>query len=524
MARSTPIPVIDLFAGPGGLCEGFSSIRDGSGSACFTTRISIEKDRVAHRTLLLRAAFRKFEGASAPDAYYDYVRGAIPREDLIRSPRMREALEDASQEARCAELGVDPHSEIDGWIRNALRNRGDWVLIGGPPCQAYSLAGRSRMRGRDPAKFEADKRHFLYTEYLRIIQGFAPAVFVMENVKGLLTSKHGGNPIFDRIVHDLRHPASGLTYHVRSLSTPGGNLRPEDFLVQAEDYGVPQTRHRVFLVGIRSDVAARIANLDDAALLLQREKKQVSVEQALDGLPQLRSMLSRETDSHETWLQAIREAPRSLKGWRVPLRNEIEREMAKAVERARSITSPGAPFIAGTRQFTPAMPRELKAWYVDSRLEGVAHHEARRHIRSDLHRYMFAACYGRLVNQTPKLRSFPPHLLPDHGNIGEGDQPFEDRFRVQIGGTPSTTIVSHIKKDGHYYIHPDPGQCRSFTVREAARLQTFPDNYFFEGSRTDQYGQVGNAVPPLLARKIAEVVLRVMTAAGRRRAPNGAEA
>ena len=132
---------------------------------------------------------------------------------------------------------------------------------------------------------------------------------------------------------------------------------------------------------------------------------------------------------------------------------------------------------------------------------------------SDLHRYLFAACFGKLRGRSPSLRDFPSKLLPDHGSVTEALKGgnFGDRFRVQLAGRPSTTITCHIAKDGHYYIHHDPMQCRSLTVREAARLQTFPDNYFFCGNRTEQYKQVGNAVPPLLANQIAHAVSRVLS-------------
>ena len=146
-------------------------------------------------------------------------------------------------------------------------------------------------------------------------------------------------------------------------------------------------------------------------------------------------------------------------------------------------------------------------------MDGVCNHTTRGHIVGDLYRYFYAACFAQDKGQSPKLQDFPDDLLPAHKNAKRAANRspiFSDRFRVQIGDRPATTVTSHISKDGHYYIHPDPTQCRSLTVREAARLQTFPDNYFFCGPRTSQYVQVGNAVPPLLARQIAAIVHQVL--------------
>lgn len=498
-----PIPVVDLFAGPGGLGEGFSSLTDSLGSQIFDVRVSIEKDPVAHRTLSLRALFRSFPKGRAPDCYYDYVRGDITKAEMLAHPSITDAARAAYAEAKNATLGETPREKVDQWIRESIGSSDPWILIGGPPCQAYSIAGRSRMRGADPKAFEDDKRHFLYKEYLRIIRGFGPAIFVMENVKGILTSKHGGSLIFERILEDLSRPGIGLEYDIRSFVVDGrgDGIRPQDFIIEAENFGVPQMRHRVILFGVRRDLSW----LNHEVLSTVTTGK-VSVQQAISGLPLLRSRLSREPDSFESWLQAIREAPRSLKGWRTKTREKIEQWMREAAARAVAHQSTGGRFVAGDVNTDTTMPTPLRSWYHDPRLGGSTQHETRAHMRSDLHRYMFASCYAAEFDYSPKLAQFPEGLLPDHGNVGDENVPFADRFRVQIGQYPSTTVVSHISKDGHYYIHPDPSQCRSLTVREAARLQTFPDNYFFEGNRTEQYVQVGNAVPPYLARQIAGVV------------------
>ena len=157
----------------------------------------------------------------------------------------------------------------------------------------------------------------------------------------------------------------------------------------------------------------------------------------------------------------------------------------------------------------------LENWLKDEKMANhVVNHETRGHLESDLHRYLFSSCWAKVARENdwdikfPKSREYPTSLKPKHKNFDSGK--FSDRFRVQLSNEPATTITSHISKDGHYFIHYDPLQCRSLTVREAARIQTFPDNYFFVGNRTQQYVQVGNAVPPFLAYQIAEIVTNIL--------------
>jgi DNA (cytosine-5)-methyltransferase 1 len=241
----------------------------------------------------------------------------------------------------------------------------------------------------------------------------------------------------------------------------------------------------------------------------------VLAKDVLDGLPPLRSKLSNRyegmTDSFANWQKALANGLKVLekKKSAVPLR--VLEHAQWAVTKSWIHKSSGGKFI----QSDMSMDEPLAAWYLDPNIGGVTLHETRSHMEPDLHRYLFASSFAREEMRSPKLRDFPQVLLPRHENVNSESTPFLDRFRVQLRNQPSTTIVSHIAKDGHYYIHPEPSQCRSLTVREAARLQTFPDNYFFEGNRTQQYHQVGNAVPPLLARKIAEIVLRLLQSAGR---------
>lgn len=506
-----PVPIIDLFAGPGGLGEGFASLKGHGGKAFFEIGLSIEKSPVAHRTLTLRAVFRRLRGTKDIRHYYSYIRGEIDEASFRRIPAVASAFAHAETEARCLELGKSDEDGIDSEIRAALKGQETWVLIGGPPCQAYSLAGRSR-RTNDKT-FHKDEKHFLYREYLRIIRVHRPTIFVMENVKGLLSSQHSGNPMFDRIIADLSMPAEGLEYEIRSFvkAGSGDSLEPVDYVIPAERYGIPQSRHRVILLGVRKD-----AGLPRQELLTPVPRA-VTVRQTIDDLPRIRSRLS-SGDSPEAWRKAVQAGPAYVKGWRAESADSVIETM-RAFADAATCTTTGGAFIAKDYR-RPKKPTELQEWLHDRSLGGVCQHEARSHMASDLARYLFSACFAHSFGYFPRLEVFPPKLLPDHINVqvdGEAEViPFRDRFRVQCRNEPATTVVAHIAKDGHYYIHYDPAQCRSLTVREAARLQTFPDNYFFAGNRTEQYTQVGNAVPPLLAHRLAKIVRGLLNQMNRR--------
>ena len=493
--------IIDLFAGPGGLGEGFS-VAGSEGAVSMKIRLSVEMESNAIQTLRLRSFLRMFDDGFPPE-YYEALNTEKPLPDWSKVYPSR--WEKTELEVRQLELGKEGVFEEIAEICDRTRKEfdGNTILIGGPPCQAYSLAGRSRNKGKKNYVLEQDQRHYLYKEYTRILDRLNPAAFVMENVKGMLSSKVDGGGIFHKVLDDLR--SSGDGYKLLPLSAPlhdsGEHALASDFILRAEEHGVPQARHRVIIVGIRSDIAERV---EIESPLLPPRSDRVSTWDVLSGFPNIRSGLSR-GDDVEGWTQAVR-----YQAERIADSDEVPEHVRKVVKRIAQTND--LPSKRVGRSFSPGkcgLPTDLGDWLLDTDLKVVLQHESRGHISDDLGRYLFSSAFSMGdQRRTPKLSEFPEFLQPKHKNRMSGH--FVDRFRTQVAGRPSTTVTSHISKDGHYFIHPDPIQCRSLTVREAARLQTFPDNYFFHGGRTAQYHQVGNAVPPYLAYQIAQALSKLL--------------
>lgn len=532
------IPVIDLFAGPGGLGEGFSSIIE-NGERVFDIKLSIEKNEHAHKTLLLRSFFRKFPPLEAPPLYYAYIRenDKKKQEGLLKQIKAEynDEWSEAEKEAWNFELPypeefdkkgnfkggfkeeqiIERHNLIDARIREALQENEEFLLIGGPPCQAYSLVGRARNQGIS----DEDHRVHLYKEYLRIIAKHHPAVFVMENVKGLLSATIDDVKVFDLIKRDLKNPGNifpdlnSPNYRVYSLVKQPDDFddqgfpiynKDSDYLIKAEKFGVPQKRHRVILVGIRNDF-----NINEFTPL-NSLNNEITLSQVIGSLPKIRSGIGREIiGMNDKGKNLYRKIPNTIDNWTEAIEeylNKFDSTLANVFDGLNDNDNQGRNFVMTPNHENKETNNPLfQKWFMDKRLGGVLNHESRTHLKEDLGRYLFSSLYLRINEEFPKLNSYPEWLLPMHKNAKDGDK-FLDRFRTQKPNTAATTITSHISKDGHYFIHYDSSQCRSLTVREAARAQTFPDNYYFCGSRTHQYHQVGNAVPPYLAFQIAEVV------------------
>ena len=511
-------PVIDLFAGCGGLGEGFSTVVNGKDQFApprFFLALSLEKAKWPHRTLHLRHFFRAFPPGKAPDLYYEYLDGAIDSSELYA--RCSDADRKAKISALQVTLGPESHASVRAIIARRLAGSPLWVLLGGPPCQAYSLAGRSRMK--DMPGFQSDPRHFLYREYLQVLADHQPPVFVMENVKGLLSATFNGESMFARILQDLRDPyqALGLTtrhrakYRLYGLSPKGTQTSYDDipgsgdFLVRAERHGVPQARHRVFILGVRSDLKVKPRKLcpDNAP---------PTVEETIGHLPRIRSGITGVPDTQDAWKRAVASLEDLDVGDSPGMREVFEHLQTKSKERDALTKRESQEYPALSTHRHNALVFIMS----DKRLRTLTGHESRAHMRSDLWRYAFAAGFVGVNRRSPRLTEFPDVLLPAHKDVEGGRMvtKFLDRFKVQIPDRVASTVTAHMSKDGNYYIHYDTAQCRSLTVREAARLQTFPDNYQFEGPRTEQYRQIGNAVPPYLARQIGEIVVDMLDSVG----------
>jgi DNA (cytosine-5)-methyltransferase 1 len=435
---------VDLFAGSGGISEGFID-------AGFRVAAFLECDQHAAETLRSRAAFHGLRELNKLAWYNRYFREEISRETLFqRFPKIADDVEASVIEKK---FGEHRYIDVISAIRNALRLQGVDkvnVLLGGPPCQAYSLVGRSR----DPNRMEDDGRHFLYEHYLCVLEDLRPDFFVLENVPGLLTAKAGGQDTFKKILRDFA--AIEPAYEV-APSYDEYRENPRDYLVNSSWYGVPQKRTRVILIGYRRTLARMHPRIKAVfkRLLANRSGNVLTLTDAIGDLPELTP-----GDGKDGWFGAYE---------------------------SKSLT-------------------QYQSW-AHRQAAGVCNHKARTHMASDLERYRFFIDHHLNGNRRATLLDLlkeRPDLTPKHDHLDK----FIDRFKVQLWNRPSATVMAHIAKDGHYYIHPDIHQCRSFTVREAARCQSFPDNFKFEGPRTEQFKQVGNAVPPRMAAAIAKVLMQ----------------
>lgn len=390
----TKYTFIDLFAGCGGLSEGF--YREN-----FEALAHVEIDHTACKTLRTRMNYYGYTNSETA-----VIEGDITSTDMIN--RIEEAVK---------------NKEVD-------------VIIGGPPCQSFSSLGRAK----DDNGMKNDPRNYLFESYVKILNHFLPKFFVFENVTGLLTATLNGKHIVNRIKDEL-----GKHYKVKLE------------VLNSANYGVPQIRKRVIIIGVREDISLDINAVYSSVVKTHYDPEMSDAERC--GLKK-----------YVTVRDAIEELPKIFPGQgakNVPFKSKRNNEFLRTIVKKDSCV--------------------------------LLDHVARNHNDRDIERYRVMSkehwTFQELLQNRPDLNH-------------EKQRVFGNSYTVQWWDLPSKTIIAHLYKDGNQFIHPDYTQGRTFTVREAARIQSFPDDFVFEGARTDQFKQIGNAVPPLLANAIAKALKR----------------
>lgn len=402
-----PLNYIDLFAGTSALSEGF--IRNGMNPVAH-----IEMDKEACLTIKTRVAYHYLKSKNRLDVYEDYIAGKISREELYQ-----QLPEELSESVINIEITTESLQAIFKTIHANLKKQKSKkldLIIGGPPCQAYSLLGR---HGID---WDKDIRASLYVHYGKFLEEFKPKVFVFENVPGLTSAKDG------HYYEDLKKYFDELGYTT------------DDKVLNAKNYGVLQDRKRVIIIG---------------------------------------------------WKKSLK--------FSYPVIEEIKHKFT-----LKNIFSDLAPLTPGKAiqkaKYKKITNEYLERFELRNGIDFYTQHICRPHNENDLKIYKLA------IENFQKKKRIKYTDIPKELQTQKNTGSFLDRFKVVDGKGISHTVVAHIAKDGHYYIHPSKKQCRSISVREAARIQSFPDDFYFEGSRTSAFRQIGNAVPPLMANAIAKAI------------------